>query len=103
MQAFRLSVANKAHSTTYFGSQIWNCLRNQRVQRRAGSALKTDVQAVAALIGWRPQRVRLITNAGYDEIAGIANVAVANGRWFSNGLRAKRCRQCPCLSAISLG
>jgi diacylglycerol kinase family enzyme len=31
--------------------------------------------------------VRLIANSNYDEIAGIANVAVANGRWFSGGLR----------------
>ena len=40
-----------------------------------------------ALLGWRPQRVRLITDTGYDEIAGITDVAVANGRWFGGGLR----------------
>ena len=43
--------------------------------------------AMAALAGWQSQRVRLMTNSGYDEIAGIANVAVANGRWFGGGLR----------------
>ena len=40
-----------------------------------------------ALLGWRPQRVRLITDADYDEIAGITDVAVANGRWFAGGLK----------------
>ena len=38
-------------------------------------------------MGWHAQRVRLFTDAGYDEIAGITNVAVANGRWFGGGLR----------------
>lgn len=44
-------------------------------------------QAVLALISWRPKRVRLFTDTGYDEIAGITEVAVANGRWFGGGLR----------------
>jgi YegS/Rv2252/BmrU family lipid kinase len=44
-------------------------------------------QSGAALAGWHPQRLRLFTDAGYDEIAGITNVAVANGRWFGGGLK----------------
>jgi YegS/Rv2252/BmrU family lipid kinase len=40
-------------------------------------------QALAALAGWHPQRLRLFTDAGHDEIAGITNVAVANGRWLA--------------------
>jgi diacylglycerol kinase (ATP) len=44
-------------------------------------------QAVLALLSWRPKRVRLFTDTGYDEIAGITEVAVANGRWFGGGLR----------------
>jgi YegS/Rv2252/BmrU family lipid kinase len=55
--------------------------------RLLGDGFTYVFHALAALIGWRPQRVRLIANSNYDEIAGIANVAVANGRWFSGGLR----------------
>jgi YegS/Rv2252/BmrU family lipid kinase len=44
-------------------------------------------QSFAALAGWHSQRLRLFTDAGYDEIAGITNVAVANGRWFGGGLK----------------
>jgi diacylglycerol kinase (ATP) len=55
--------------------------------RLLGTNFTYVFHALAALIGWRPQRVRLITNSNYDEIAGIANVAVANGRWFGGGLR----------------
>ena len=44
-------------------------------------------QAAMALLSWRPKRVRLFTDTGYDEIAGITEVAVANGRWFGGGLR----------------
>ncbi|HWC63391.1 MAG TPA: hypothetical protein VG501_07200, partial [Rhizomicrobium sp.] len=43
--------------------------------------------ALAALAGWRSQRLRLFTDAGYDEIAGITNVAVANGRWSGSGVK----------------
>jgi YegS/Rv2252/BmrU family lipid kinase len=58
-----------------------------RIARLFGDAFAFLFHAAAALIGWRPQRVRLFTDGGYDEIAGIANVAVANGRWFGGGLR----------------
>lgn len=44
-------------------------------------------QAALTLLSWRPKRVRLFTDTGYDEIAGITEVAVANGRWFGGGLR----------------
>jgi diacylglycerol kinase family enzyme len=44
-------------------------------------------QTAMALLFWRPKRVRLFTDTGYDEIAGITEVAVANGRWFGGGLR----------------
>ena len=43
--------------------------------------------ALVALMFSRPQRVRLFTDNGFDEIAGISDVVVANGRWFGGGLR----------------
>ena len=70
-----------------FSSRLVSRINRARIAKLFGGGFARAYHAVAALIGWRPQRVRLITNAGYDEIAGIANVAVANGRWFSNGLR----------------
>lgn len=41
-----------------------------------------------ALAGWRAPRVRLMTDTGHDEIAGISAVVVANGRFFAGGLDA---------------
>jgi diacylglycerol kinase (ATP) len=58
-----------------------------RIARLFGGAFASAYHGVAALAGWHAQRVRLFTDAGYDEIAGIANVAVANGRWFGGGVR----------------
>lgn len=52
-----------------------------------GQRLAYAVHGMLALLGWRPQRVRLITGAKHDEIAGITDVVIANGRWFSGGLK----------------
>lgn len=52
-----------------------------------GPAFARAFHALVALISSRPQRVRLFTDNGFDEIAGIADVVVANGRWFGGGLR----------------
>jgi diacylglycerol kinase family enzyme len=57
------------------------------IARLFGDAFAFLFHATAAPIGWHPQHVRLFTDTGYDEIAGIANVVVANGRWFGGGLR----------------
>jgi diacylglycerol kinase family enzyme len=58
-----------------------------RIARAFGGGFAFAFHAAAALLGWRPQRVRLFTDTDYDEIAGITNVAVANGRWFGGGFR----------------
>lgn len=70
-----------------FSGRLVTRINGARFARLFGTGFSRSFHAVASLIGWRPQRIRLITNAGYDEIAGIANVAVANGRWFGSGLR----------------
>jgi diacylglycerol kinase (ATP) len=62
-------------------------VKRARITRLFGDAFAFAFHAAAALIGWRPQRIRLFTDTGYDEIAGITNVAVANGRWFGGGFR----------------
>jgi YegS/Rv2252/BmrU family lipid kinase len=65
-----------------------------RVAARLGRARFTNLlgrrpafafHAGLALLGWKPKHVRLITDANYDEIAGITDVAIANGRWFAGG------------------
>jgi diacylglycerol kinase (ATP) len=50
-----------------------------------GGRLAFAVRALLSLIGWRSPRLRLIADPGYDEIAGITLVAIANGRWFAAG------------------
>jgi len=62
-------------------------ISRSRLARLFGTRFAFGLQAARALIGWRPQRVRLMTDAGYDEIAGVTSVAVANGRWFGGGIR----------------
>ena len=62
-------------------------LNRARATNLRGPRLAFVIHAGLALLGWRPQRVRLITDANYDEIAGITEVAIANGRWFSGGLK----------------
>ncbi len=62
-------------------------LNRARIARLFGGAFAGAFHATAALLRWQPQRVRLFTENGYDEIAGITMVAVANGRWFGGGLR----------------
>ena len=63
-------------------------LNRARIAGLFGARFAAAFHAATALIGWHPRRVRLFTDAGYDEIAGITTVAVANGRWFAGGLRA---------------
>lgn len=62
-------------------------LNRARVTNLFGWRIAVIIHAGLALLGWHPQRVRLITDANYDEIAGITDVAIANGRWFSGGLK----------------
>jgi YegS/Rv2252/BmrU family lipid kinase len=70
-----------------FSGRLVSRINRARFAKLFGDGFARSFHALTALIGWRPQRVRLIADAGYDEIAGIANVAVANGRWFGGGLR----------------
>jgi diacylglycerol kinase (ATP) len=70
-----------------FSGRLASRINRARFAKLFGRSFARGFHALAALIGWQPQRVRLITNTGCDEIAGIANVAVANGRWFGGGLR----------------
>jgi YegS/Rv2252/BmrU family lipid kinase len=62
-------------------------LNRARLAHLFGRRLAFAFHAGRTLLGWHPQRVRLITDGNYDEIAGITDVAVANGRWFAGGLK----------------
>jgi diacylglycerol kinase (ATP) len=62
-------------------------LNRARLANLFGRRLAFVFHAGLALLGWRAQRVRLIADASYDEIAGITDVAIANGRWFAGGLK----------------
>jgi diacylglycerol kinase family enzyme len=59
-----------------------------RISAFFGEAFANGVSEAAALAAWRTCRVRLIADHGYDEIAGIAAVAVLNGAWFGGGIKA---------------
>ena len=62
-------------------------LNRTRLASLFGRRLVFIFHAGLALLGWRAQRIRLIAGANYDEIAGITDVAIANGRWFAGGLK----------------
>src|SRR5262249_24574936 len=62
-------------------------LNRARFANLFGWRLSFAFHAGMALLGWHPQRVRLITDADHDEIAGITDVVIANGRWFAGGLK----------------
>jgi diacylglycerol kinase (ATP) len=62
-------------------------LNRARLANLFGRRIAFVFHAGMALLGWRAQRIRLIADANYDEIAGITDVAIANGRWFAGGLK----------------
>ena len=62
-------------------------LNRARLAHFFGPRLAFAFHAGLALLGWHPRRVRLIADADYDEIAGITDVAIANGKWFAGGLK----------------
>jgi len=69
-----------------FSARVQGAINRSRL---AGLFGKSAFAAFAALKlpGWHAPRLRLIAEGGYDEIAGITLVAVANGRWFGAGMK----------------
>jgi YegS/Rv2252/BmrU family lipid kinase len=62
-------------------------LNRSRFSDLFGRRVALGFHAAMALLGWHSERVRLITDADHDEIAGISDVVIANGRWFAGGLK----------------
>jgi YegS/Rv2252/BmrU family lipid kinase len=64
-----------------------------RIAKFFGGGFAFGLHSMAALLGWRECRVRLMApdasgrKNSYDEIAGISTVAVANGQYFGGGMR----------------
>jgi diacylglycerol kinase family enzyme len=63
-----------------------------RIARLFGRRFARRLHTMLQLLAWRSCRVRLMApgvqdRGGYDEIAGIAEVVLANGRCFAGGLR----------------
>jgi diacylglycerol kinase (ATP) len=69
-----------------FSARVAARVNRAGLSRLPGHRFATKLQSLLALIGWRSPRLRLMAPGGYDEIAGIAAVAVANGRWFGGGV-----------------
>ena len=67
-------------------ARVARAVNRSRLAPLFGGRLLRAAYAGLALLGWRSPRLRLIADQGYDEIAGITMVAVANGRWFGAGL-----------------
>jgi YegS/Rv2252/BmrU family lipid kinase len=75
-------------------ARIARAVNRTRIAGLFGGRFAWRLHSLAALAAWHECRVRLIAPshaasgaAGtYDEIAGIASVAVANGAWFGGGL-----------------
>ncbi len=83
-----LSASGQATSRFFINAASFGLSgRLAALRGRARLGLLSVFHSLAALAGWRAAKVRLITDTGYDEIDGIANVAIANGRWFGGGLR----------------
>ena len=72
---------------------IAGSLGRDRIARLLGRGFARRLHTMAQLLAWRDCRVRLMApdihghGGGYDEIAGIATVVLANGRSFGGGLR----------------
>lgn len=64
-----------------------------RIAKFFGGTFALGLHSALALLSWRECRVRLMVPqvdgraAGYDEIAGISTVAIANGQYFGGGMR----------------
>ncbi|HEX3755875.1 MAG TPA: diacylglycerol kinase family protein [Rhizomicrobium sp.] len=58
-----------------------------RIAKFFGGSFAFGLHSAIALLGWRECRVRLMADGGYDEIAGISTVAVANGQYFGGGMK----------------
>lgn len=67
-------------------ARIARTANRSRFARLLGNRFAFAAHAILSLIGWRSPRLRLIADQGYDEIAGITMVAVANGRWSGAGM-----------------
>lgn len=79
-----LSAAGEPVTRCFLGAASFGL--SARIAARKGSArfaLARQLHILAALAGWHECRVRLIApgSGGYDEIAGIASVTVANARY----------------------
>jgi diacylglycerol kinase (ATP) len=70
-----------------FSARVAARVNCARLSPLLGRRLAARLQTLLALVGWRSPRLRLIAHGGYDEIAGIAAVAIANGRWFGGGVK----------------
>ena len=58
-----------------------------RIAKFFGGTFAFGLHSALALLSWRETRLRLMADSGYDEIAGISTVAIANGQYFGGGMR----------------
>ena len=66
---------------------IVDAVNRARVAKLFGGTFAFAFHSAAAMISYRARAVRLILDNGFDEIASVSTVAVANGQYFGGGMR----------------
>lgn len=66
---------------------IVNSVNRARIAKLFGGAFAFAFHSGLAMLSYKPRAVRLMLDTGYDEMAMISTVAVANGQYFGGGMR----------------
>jgi YegS/Rv2252/BmrU family lipid kinase len=66
---------------------IVDSVNRARFAKLFGGSFAFAFHSAAAMLFYRPRGVRIILDNGFDEIAQISTVAIANGQFFGGGMR----------------
>jgi len=66
---------------------IVDSVNRARIAKLFGGSFAFAFHSASAMLFYRPRGVRLILDNGFDEIAQISTVAIANGQFFGGGMR----------------
>jgi len=66
---------------------IVDSVNRARIAKLFGGPFAFAFHSAAAMLLYRPRGVRIILDNGFDEIASVSTVAIANGQYFGGGMR----------------
>lgn len=66
---------------------VVDSVNRARVAKLFGGSFAFAFHSATAMLVFRPRGVRIILDNGFDEIASVSMVAVANGKYFGGGMR----------------